>query len=157
MFCFQLSLLLFKSIPFSHHLYTRRRAEESHSWQLVSSRRQGASLEGGHPLIHPNSTCTQSWLSMGLSSPFVPPSKAFSAAPPAQSQALVSRVSSFSVSLFASRNIPVVPARLLSGGRGRIQVALFPYVPADTRVSQQGALAGGHGLCTLAIVTWHWP
>lgn len=45
----------------------------------------------------------------------------------------------------------------------KIQVALFPlslpnvHIPADTTVvSQEGALAGGHGLCTLAIVTWHW-
>lgn len=44
----------------------------------------------------------------------------------------------------------------------KIQVALFPlclpnvYIPADTRVSQEGALAGGHGPCTLAIVPWHW-
>lgn len=49
MFCFQLSLLLFKSIPFSHHLSTCRRAGERHTWQLVSSGRQGASLEGDHP------------------------------------------------------------------------------------------------------------
>lgn len=119
MFCFQLSLLLFKSIAFSHHLYTCRRAEESHIWQLVSSGRQSASLEGDHPPIHPNSTCIQRWLSLGLSSPFMPPYKAFSAVPQAQSQALVSRISPFSVPpvSFASRNIPVVPARLLSKGK----------------------------------------
>lgn len=44
----------------------------------------------------------------------------------------------------------------------KIQVALFPlslpniYIPADTAVSQEGALAGGHGLCSLAAVPWHW-
>lgn len=65
MFCFQLSLLLFKSIPFSHHLYACRRAEESHTWQLLSSGRQAASPEGDHLPVHPNNACIQRWLYWG--------------------------------------------------------------------------------------------
>lgn len=116
MFCFQLSLLLFKSIPFSHHLWLagEQREVTPGSWSL----QEGKVLPWRmitHPPTHPNSTCIQRWLSLGLSSPFMLPYKAFSEAP----QALVSRISSFSVPLvpFASGNIPVVPARLLSRGK----------------------------------------
>lgn len=46
MLCFQISLLLFRIIALSHNLYTRRRAAESHTWQLVSAGRLCACPQG---------------------------------------------------------------------------------------------------------------
>ena len=71
MLCFQISLLLFKSVPLSHHLYTCRRAEETHTWQLVSSGRLGASPEGNCPPIPTVQTFrdTSRWCSALLSYP----------------------------------------------------------------------------------------
>lgn len=50
MLCFQISLLLFKSVPLGHQVYTCRRAEESHTWQLWSLQKGFVlSPEGNRP------------------------------------------------------------------------------------------------------------
>lgn len=119
MFCFQLSLLLFKSIPHSHHLDTCRRAEQNHTWQL----QEGKVLpwrEITHPLTPPVPALTDGsrWGSALLSclhaKPFL--------------QCLHSGARHWCQGFhpfqflwcrypFASRNIPVAPAGLLSRGK----------------------------------------
>lgn len=71
MLCFQISLLLFKSILFRHHLRTCRRVEESHVWQLASSGRLDAFPGGNHPSIPTALTFRDAshWCSVLLSYP----------------------------------------------------------------------------------------
>lgn len=169
MFSFQLSLLLFKPRPCSHHSYTCRRAEQSHTWQLVSSGRLGASLEHlpWRSPTHPptprvpalrDGSCWGSGLLSCLHA------KLFL-------QCLQPRAKHWCQGFhpfqflgaphpFSSGNIPLILARLLSRGkrfRWLCSLCLCQRLTfLLTRVSQQGAGAGGHGLCTLAMVTGHW-
>lgn len=138
--------------------------EQSHTWQLVSSERQGASLEGDHPPSHPSQQYLHSEMALtGAQLSFH------------------ASIQSLFCSALSPEPGPVVKDFILFSFSGticfeehscgscqapfqgeKIQVALFPlslpnvYIPADTVVSQEGAVAGGHGLCSLAIVTWHW-
>lgn len=164
MFCFQLSLLLFKSIPFGHHLYTCRRAEESHTWQLVSSGRQGASLERDHPTHPPQQYLHSEMVLAGAQLSFHASIQSFfcSASSPEPGTGVKDFI------LFSSSHTVCFEEHSCGSCQApfqgeKIQVALFPlslpnvHIPADTTtMSQEGALAGGRGLCTLAIVTWRW-